>query len=167
MNQVLNRLKWMVVLVLLQALILNHMHVNGYAVPYLYIYFLLKFHSRTSRNELMLWGFSIGLMVDMFSNTPGMNAAAATCLAFFRTSFLRMVTLRDVDDDFEPGIRSLGFSAFFKYALLSVSLFCVVYLLVDTFSFFHLSVLLLKILAGIQTTMISIFCVELMGGEKR
>ena len=86
-----NQLKWFIGLVLLQVLILNQMHINGYATPFLYIYFILKFHSRVSRNELMVWGFVLGLVVDMFSNTPGMNAAVTTCLAFFRNTFLRMV----------------------------------------------------------------------------
>ena len=52
----------------------------------------------------MVWSFLLGLTVDIFSNTPGMNAAAATLLAFMREPILRLVTLRDSAEDFEPGI---------------------------------------------------------------
>ena len=38
-----------------------------------------------------------------------MNAAAATVLAFMREPVLRLVTLRDSVEDFEPGIKSMGF----------------------------------------------------------
>ena len=76
MINLINRLKWFVGLVLLQVLILNKMHISGCAIPFLYIYFILKFHSRASRNELVLWGFFLGVVVDMFCNTPGMNAAS-------------------------------------------------------------------------------------------
>ena len=124
MINILNRLKWFIGLVLIQVLILNQMHINGYATPYVFIYFILKFHSRVSQNELMLWAFFLGLTVDVFCNTPGMNAASAICLAFSRNTFLKMVTLRSLDEDFEPGIKALGISAFLRYILLSCILYC-------------------------------------------
>ena len=152
MIQLFSQLKWFIGLVLMQVLILNQMHVNGYATPFLYIFFILKFHSRVSRNELMLWAFALGLIVDMFSNTPGMNAASATCLAFFRNTLLRMVTLRDMDEDFEPSIRTLGISAYFRYALLACGIFCTLFLLVDTFSFFNVTVLILKTILSTESS---------------
>lgn len=161
-----HRIEWFVGLVLLQVLILNQMHIGGYATPFLYIYFILKFNSKIGRNQLMLWAFAIGLAVDVFGNTPGMNAAACTCLAFFRNSLLRLVTLRDLDEAFRPGIKSLGISAFFRYALLNVGLFCTVLLLIDTFSFFHLLDLFLKIMTSSLATLVCIFCVESIGGKK-
>lgn len=78
-----HRIGWFIGLVLLQVLILNNVHIAGYATPFLYIYFILKFNSGTSRNELMLWAFFFGLTIDVFSDTPGMNAAATVLLAFF------------------------------------------------------------------------------------
>ena len=71
-------------MVLLQVLILNNVHIAGYATPFLYIYLILKFESDTPRNALMLWAFFLGLAVDVFSDTPGMNAAATVLLAFLR-----------------------------------------------------------------------------------
>lgn len=163
MINILNRLKWFIGLVLIQVLILNQMHINGYATPYVFIYFILKFHSRVSQNELMLWAFFLGLTVDVFCNTPGMNAASATCLAFFRNTFLKMVTLRSLDEDFEPGIKALGISAFLRYILLSCILYCTLFLMIDNFSFFNLPVLLLKIITSMATTFVCIFSVEAFG----
>ena len=166
MIKIFHRLEWFLGLVLLQALVLNQMHIHGYAIPFLYIYFILKFHTRVGRNELMLWAFAIGLAVDLFGDTCGMNAAAATCLAFFRTPLLRLVTLRDMDEGFRPGIKTLGFSAFFRYALLASALFCSVLLLIDAFSFFNILVLSLKIVSSVISTMLCIICAELIGGRK-
>ena len=59
-----HRIGWFVGLVLLQVLVLNNVHIAGYATPFLYIYFILKFSSGTSRNELMLWAFFFGLTGD-------------------------------------------------------------------------------------------------------
>ena len=38
-----HRIGWFIGLVLLQVLILNNVHIAGYATPFLYIYFILKF----------------------------------------------------------------------------------------------------------------------------
>lgn len=64
-----HRIGWFVGLILLQVLILNNVHIAGVATPFLYVYFILKFNSGTSRNELMVWGFCMGLAIDIFSNT--------------------------------------------------------------------------------------------------
>lgn len=166
MIKILHRLEWFLGLVLLQVLVLNQMHIEGYATPFFYIYFILKFNSKVGRNKLMLWSFMLGLAVDMFGNTPGMNAASATCLAFFRASLLRLVTLRDMDERFRPGLKSLGFSSFFRYSLLSSALFCTVLLLIDTFSFLNPVVLFFKILTSVLSTMLCILCAESLGRKK-
>ena len=162
----LHRIEWFIGLVLIQVLVLNQLHVGGYATPFLYIFFILKFNSKIGRNSLMIWSFLLGLTVDVFGNTPGMNSAACTCLAFFRNSLLRLVTLRDLDEAFRPGIKSLGVAVFFRYVLLASTLFCTLLLLIDTFSFFNLSVLFLKIVTSVVSTMVCIFCVESLGGRK-
>jgi hypothetical protein len=48
------KLGWLVGLVLFQVLVLNHVHIIGYATPFLYIFLILKFESSVSRNALML-----------------------------------------------------------------------------------------------------------------
>lgn len=160
------RIEWFVGLVLLQVLVLNHMHINGYATPFFFIYFILKYSSGVSRNILMIWAFLLGLSVDILGNTPGMNTAAVTLLAFIREPVLRLVTLRDSAEAFEPGVRSMGFSPFFRYILLCTFLFCTVLLVIDTFSFFNLPVLLLKILTDVSVTMLCILCAEAVRRKK-
>ena len=162
----LHRIEWFVGLALLQVLVFNQLHIGGYATPFLYIYFILKFNSKVGRNQLMLWAFMIGLTVDVFGNTPGMNAAACTCLAFVRNSLLRLVTLRDLDEAFRPGIKSLGVAVFFRYILMASVLFCTLLLMIDTFTFFNLPVLILKIVTSSAMTMVCIFCVESIEGKR-
>lgn len=162
----LQRIEWFIGLVLLQVLILNHIHINGYATPFFFIYLILKYNSGVGRNVLMIWAFLLGLCVDIFGNTPGMNAAAATVLAFMRGPILRLVTLRDNVEVFEPSIRNMGFSSFLRYILLCTLLFCTMLLVIDTFSFLNLPVLLLKILTDTSITMVCIFCAEAIGRKK-
>ena len=44
MIKMLHRIEWFLGLVLLQVLVLNHMHIGVYATPFFYIYFILKFN---------------------------------------------------------------------------------------------------------------------------
>lgn len=166
MIKILHRMKWFIGLALLQVLVLNQMHIGGYATPFFYIYFILKMNSRIGRNALMFWAFALGLVVDVFGNTPGMNASALTVLAFFRAPMLRLVTLRDLDEGFRPSVKSLGFSSFLRYSILSCGLFCTLLLMIDTFSFFNVPVLLLKIVTSMISTILCILCVESIGRKK-
>lgn len=154
------RVIWLIGLVLLQVLVLNHIHVAGYATPFLYIYFILKMNTGVSRNELMLWGFFLGLSVDVFSNTLGMNAAATVLLAFARPSVFRLFSPRDTFDDVEPGFKSIGISSFIKYVIAGVLIHHTALLAIESFSFFDLPVLLLKIVTSSILTTLCILGIE-------
>ena len=155
------RLGWFWLLVFIQVLVLNHVHLMGYAMPFLYVYLILTLNVNVSRNILLLWGFFLGLAVDIFSNTPGMNAAATTFLAFMRPSLLTLFTPRDCAEDMEPGIKSMGFWLFFRYVLVGVALHHTVLLTIESFSFFDLGFLSLEILSS---TLLTTFCVMVIEG---
>ena len=155
------RLGWFWLLVFIQVLVLNHVHLMGYAMPFLYVYLILTLNVTVSRNILLLWGFFLGLAVDIFSNTPGMNAAATTFLAFMRPSLLTLFTPRDCAEDMEPGIKSMGFWLFFRYVLVGVALHHTVLLTIESFSFFDLGFLSLEILSS---TLLTTFCVMAIEG---
>ena len=54
MIKILHRLKWFLLLAFLQVLVLNKIHIGGYATPFFFVYFILKYNTRVSRNTLML-----------------------------------------------------------------------------------------------------------------
>lgn len=156
----LHRVGWLVGLVLLQVLILNNVHVAGYATPFLYIYLIVKMSSDTSRHALMLWAFFLGLAVDIFSDTPGMNAAASVLFAFLRPALLRLFAPRDMLDTLVPSIRTMGVSSFLKYLVFGVLVHHALLLTVDFFSFAHIGTLLLRIAASTLLTVACIMAVE-------
>lgn len=156
----LHKIGWFIGLVLLQVLILNNVHIAGYATPFLYIYLILKFESDTPRNALMLWAFFLGLAVDVFSDTPGMNAAATVLLAFLRPTFLRLFVPRDTLDTLVPAIRTMGILPFLKYLVVSVLIHHGLLLTLEFFSFDHIGTLLLRIAASTLLTVTCIMAVE-------
>lgn len=156
----LKRVGWFFGLILLQVLVLNNVHIAGYATPFLYIYLLLKLPSSTSRNELLLWGFSMGLVIDIFSNTPGMNAAAGVFIAFLRPLFLRLFSPRDSSDEIIPSIKTIGVFSFTKYVVTCVLFHHVFLLLVESFSLFDINNLLIRIGSSVVLTVLCIMGIE-------
>lgn len=156
----LHRLYWFVGLVLLQVLILNNIHILGIVTPFLYIYFLIKLPSSISRNMLLVLGFVLGLIIDIFSNTPGMNAAACVALAVVRPFFLRLFTPRDLFDSIVPSFKTMGIASFIKYTVVCVLFFLTILLTVEFFSFTTLGMLLLRIVSCSFITVVCILAIE-------
>lgn len=151
-------------MVLLQVLILNNVHIAGYATPFLYIYLILKFESDVPRNVLMLWAFFLGLTVDIFSDTPGMNASATVLLAFLRPTFLRLFVPRDTLDALVPAVRTMGVSPFLKYLIVSVFVHHGMLLTIEFFSFAHIGTLLVRIVAS---TLLTVSCIMAIEGIRK
>ncbi|WP_297272529.1 rod shape-determining protein MreD [uncultured Bacteroides sp.] len=156
----LHKIGWFVGLVLLQVLILNNVHIAGYATPFLYIYLILKFNSEISRNTLMVWAFFLGLTVDIFSDTPGMNAAATVWLAFLRPTLLRLFVPRDKLDNLTPAISTMGIAPFFKYVVACVLMHHFVLILLESFSLTHPLQLLLRMLSCLLLTVGCVIALE-------
>lgn len=148
-------------LVLLQVLVLNNVNIGGYATPFIYVYLMIKLDSETSRNSLLLWGFALGLLVDIFSDTPGINTSATVFLAFMRPSLLKLFVPRDVIENIVPSFKTIGITPFLKYLSISVVIHTALLLTVEYFSFVHLAELLLKI---IFSSILTISCIMAMEG---
>lgn len=159
---VIQRLLWFVGLVLLQVLVLNNVHIGAYASPFLYTYFLLALDADCTRSETLLWGFAIGLAVDIFSNTPGLNASATTVLALAREPLLRSQAPRDAAEDFSPSIRTMGFAPYFRYIFAAVLLHITVLQMLDFFTFSRPLPLLWRILSDAALTLVCMLCIDFM-----
>ena len=137
MHTFLNRLKYFLIAAVIQVLLFSHIHLFGYATVYIYLLFILKMPRFATRNVQMVWAFALGLVVDMFSNTPGINAAAATLLAFMRNYVLAMFIPNGITEDFTPGTRVLRWGAYVSYAAICTLIFCTALFLLEFFTLSH------------------------------
>jgi len=105
-------------LVFLQGLILNDINLlQGMAIPYLYILFLLMLPMETPRWLELILGLVLGLSIDMFTNTLGIHASACVFLAFLRPVYLKAIAPRDgYEFGQQPTVADQGLSWFLKYA---------------------------------------------------
>lgn len=160
MERMLTRIAWFIGLVLVQALLLNNICLFGLATPFVYIYFLLVLDRDADRNALMATAFLLGLAIDVFSNTPGVNAGASVLIAFMRPGLLRLFSPRDEYENFEPGIYTLGIWAFVRYATIVALLHHTALFFLDTFSLANIGYLLLRILCSTLLTVMLVKSIE-------
>ncbi len=106
---ILSRIGWFLLLLLLQVLVFNHIHIMGYATPMPYVYFLLILPSDTPRWLYILLGFLLGVLIDIFGNTPGMAAATMTAIGLITPLLFNLFGPRDrdKDDNILPSMRTM------------------------------------------------------------
>ena len=148
-----------VVLVLLQTLVLNRISVFGVAVPILYIYFLIKLPKNRNLFYVVISGFLMGLIIDIFLNTPGMNAAATTIVATLRKPLMNIFFSKVEYEDFVPSIYTET-GAFLRYSVVMVLLHQTLLFFIESFTFFNLTSTLIRIGASSVLTLILIIALD-------
>ncbi len=148
-----------VILVLLQVLVLNKISFLGYAVPFMYIYFILKLPVGFNRNLSTLLGFVLGFTIDIFCHTPGINAAATTLLGFICRPVQGLFFMVDDYNEQTPRLSLLG-SAFMKYAIFMTLVHHIVLVSIESFSYFNIRLIFLRIFLSAILTIILIFAFE-------
>ncbi|MFP4664624.1 MAG: rod shape-determining protein MreD [Bacteroidales bacterium] len=121
---------------LIQVFLFNEMQISRYFNPSFYVLFIILLPFETPRWLLLLSAFGLGLGVDAFMNTPGINAAATVFAAFVRPGVLNLLSPRD---GYEPGttprISFYGLSWFLKYALAILLSHQLVLFFLEAFTF--------------------------------
>lgn len=157
---IVRRLALLTVLVLLQALVLNHIHIFYIATPLLYVMLPLHFDTGQARWSALLWCFSTGLLVDIFSNTPGMATGAMTLIGLVQPPLLRLFVQDDDDDYFTPSLATMGWLKYSTYALILTLTYCLAFFTLEAFSFFNPLLWVESVGASTAVTLIILLAVE-------
>jgi rod shape-determining protein MreD len=145
-----------IVLVLAQVLVLNNIQFLGFINPYIYILFILSLPVRLPRWIILLLAFALGLIIDTFSNTLGMHAAATVLVAFSRSFVIKLFTSIDEGNNPTPSFHSFGVGAYVKYVLVLVFLHHAALFFLEAFSFSHFWLVLFKTLLSSSITILII-----------
>lgn len=149
-----------IVLLLLQLLIFNNINFHGFVNPYVYVMFVLVMPFSLKKWQLLVVGFVLGLVVDMFMNTLGLHAAATLMVAFLRPSILFRFTTRVEESRFDaPGIDA-GLIWFLRYVLIAVLVHHSVLFFLEVFTLRHFAITLLRIVLSTAFTTVFILIIE-------
>ena len=148
------------ILLAAQVLILNHVHLLDVAMPLLYIYFAITFRRGFPRWIILLSCFFMGLIVDMFSSTPGLAAGTMTLVGFIQPFLVERTAPRDSAEDMEISVATMGFGGFAFLSGVITAIYCLVFFTLEAFSFFEWIVWLERIIASSLLTWILILAIE-------
>ncbi|MFN3939504.1 MAG: hypothetical protein ACK4IY_02880, partial [Chitinophagales bacterium] len=146
----------LILLVAFQVLVLNNLQVGLFIHPYIYFMFLMTLPFATPQWVSMLLAAAIGLVIDMFNNTPGMHMAACVFIAFIRPAILKALTpVTGYENVENPSIVKLGAAWFFIYTIVMVLIHHAAYFFIEIFSLKHLRFTLFNIaLSSIFSTIL-------------
>lgn len=145
---------------LLQVLVLNNISYAGWGTPFLYLYFLITLPNDLSRNAQLTFGLVMGLAVDLFCNTPGMNAFASVVAMTLRPHLLSLFGTRDELESFTPSFASYGAGSFLRYTFVMVLVHHFSLFAIQLFSMNDVATLALRTLASGAVTYLLILIVE-------
>jgi rod shape-determining protein MreD len=78
-----------ILLLTAQILIFNNMRFWGFISPFPYILYIILYPVNGNRYGLLISSFLLGLLIDMFNNSGGVNATACLVLAYFRPTIFK------------------------------------------------------------------------------
>ncbi len=164
-KNLLSRIRNFILLLTVQVFVFSRIHLFGYATACIYLIFILKQPRHTKTSELLIWGFLSGLIVDMFNNTPGVHAAAATAMCFARNPILAIFTHKGMADDFIPGVKNIKWGGYMVYSALCIAIFYTLLFMLELFTFSYPSILILCILSSTMLTMLFVAVIELFSSK--
>jgi len=153
--------------VAIQVLILNNIHLFRIATPLLYLYVIVKMPINITRSPAIIISFILGIVLDIFSNTLGMHAAACVLAGMFRAPIMYSFSEKELLEETSPSYRTLGVSAFMKYVFVLVAIHHITLFSIESISLFDPAFLMLRILACIILTTLFIFIVEAFNIERK
>ena len=143
-------------LVLLQVLLFNNINFLGYINPYLYILFILLYPFNGNRSLFLFLSFLLGLSIDMFEDSGGINAAACLAAAYIRPYVLRFSF--GVSYDYQAiKFSSTSIGSRFTYIAILILVHHFVLFMLEIFSFAHFLLILKKTTYSGIFTLILVF----------
>lgn len=146
-----------ILLVLVQVLLLDHIHFLGYINPYIYILFVLLFPFSGNKGLLIFLGFLLGLSIDLFNDSGGVHAGATTFIAWARPFFLKF----SFGVSYEHNTARINSASFSQQLIYVTSMVMVHHLVLFSLEIFNTAQILLilksTLFSGIFSVIV-IFC---------
>jgi len=158
-----------IILIFIQGFLLSNAALfDGLAIPFIYIFFILKLPLDMNKALLLVICFITGICVDLFYHTLGLHAAACVLLGFARTGILNAIQPRDgYDSGSSISVSTFGFNWFFTYAFSLTMIHHFYLFFLEVFSLSYIPRTLLKVLLSSVYTFILILLVHLIFSKRR
>jgi rod shape-determining protein MreD len=139
-------------LVLLQVIVLNNINFLGYINPFFYVVFIFYYPFKKLDSVFLILSFLLGLSIDFFSNSGGINAAATLLVAYIRIPVVKAVLGKQELDYSGFAFRKLKFGNILAIIMIITFMHHFVIFSLEYFSFKNIDLILVNtLLTGIFT----------------
>lgn len=161
MSNLITRLLWLLLALVLQVLLFNHLSLWG-GLVFVYVIALIKVPLGINRSLQILIGFLAGFLVDTFCNTHGMHALAAGTMMFFRIPILTSFIHEKGKDlkTLEINFSGLDVSIYMRFMLTILVFFASLLYFIEAFTLFNFLITLEKVVISVLLTWIFAVALE-------
>ena len=160
-QDILKRALWFVILVVIQTIVLGRIHLFNCATPLFYVYFITMFPRSFPKWSVLLSAFLMGLVIDTFTNTPGVASASLTLIAAIQPYYFQLFIPNESPENMEPGLYTMGSTRYHYYVIPLVFLYCLVFFSLELFNFFNLKEWVLNVCGSTLITLVMIYAFEI------
>ncbi|MFL5787057.1 MAG: rod shape-determining protein MreD [Flavisolibacter sp.] len=157
------------IFILVQVYVLNRIpHLHRFIVPYLYYLFILWLPFSISRVGLLLIGFVTGLILDYFTMTPGLHAAACVLIAYARPFIISILIPKDTAEFNyrEPSPAAMGWAPYSVYVIVLTALHHTYLTLLEWLEFGSFLDFIIKVISTTGISLLLVFTAELLFPRK-
>ena len=151
-----------------QAIIFNHMILFNVAVPLVFVYLIVMLPVTLGTNLSTFLGFLAGLTLDVFCDTPGVNALCCTVLSFARKPVFHLYV--STDDDLagrSPSSHTMGYAAYMKFMLTMVLIYSTMMFAIESFQLYNFRLLLIRVAASSAYTFLMLYALDCLLVRRR
>lgn len=167
LNVLLKNAGFFLLLIFLQVFLLNNISLTKFGINInFYILLILLLPFEVPGWVLLLSAFFLGLSLDIFADTGGINSASLLIVAFMRPVTLKILNPRDgYLPETSPGIYNYGFLWFLKYSFILVFIHNLMYWLFIKFSFSNFFLTFYKAFLSTLFVLVLIFLSQFLFGK--
>lgn len=169
MNDLVKNIFRLIIFIVVQVYVLDKLPpLHRFVIPYLYFLFILWLPFSLSRFSLLLVGFLTGLILDYFTQTPGLHAAACLLVAYARPFIINVLIPKDITgfNYSEPSPKGMGWAPYYVYVLVLTLLHHTYLTLLEWLQFGSFLDFIIKVFSTTAISLLLIFTVELLFPRK-
>ena len=157
-----------VILAIVQVLVCNNISILNIATPFVFIYVIVRLPLTLHRNWVMLICFLVGLTIDVFGDTAGMNSLACTILGALRETVVKLYVPHDDEiADPVPSSKTLGPGAYIKYLMTMAFVYCFFVTFIEAFTLHDFLLSLYRVVGCTALTFVILLGIDALVNAKK
>lgn len=159
-----------IILMILQVCVFSHIYLFGYAMAFVFLYILAAIPFSVSLNAIYTIGFGCGFIIDIFTDTLGVNTISATLLAALRHPIFKLYSSKTEDiGSLYISSKTVGMAVFTKYIFTLSLIYCIIAFVIESMAFFNILRLTFNVIGSTIFTFIIILAINSLNtqNEKR